>query len=403
MNPKQYATISMPPIFTNNKTDNKPDIVKIVNKIISDAIGTGVSDIHLEPSLEGFIVRYRVDGILRVIFEGDKGLYNYISARIKILALMETTGLPRPQEGNIKFHHGEGFVDLRVSIFPTSLGEAIVIRVLESKQYLGDFKILGFHDQQIKELNKIIKKPYGLILVTGPNGAGKSTTLFNLLNKLNNPEKSLVTLEDPVERKMDMVRQTDIDPKIDLTFAEGLRYLLRQDPDVIMVGEIRDSETARIAVQAAVTGHLVLATIHTNNAAGAIIRLINMGVEPFLLSSALKFVSGQRLARENCPFCKEEYDPPVELINILKTPSDIKFFHSTGCDKCNNRGILGRRGIHEILVITKAMQGLILTKPSDEQINKLAEKEGMVNLRSSALKKVYEGVISIEEAIRLTE
>jgi len=213
----------------------------------------------------------------------------------------------------------------------------------------------------------------------------------------------LVTLEDPVERKIEMVRQTNIDSNIGLTFAEGLRYLLRQDPDVIMVGEIRDKETAKIALEAAITGHLVLATIHTNNAAGAIVRLINMGIEPFLLSTALKFVSAQRLARHNCPSCKKEYDPPKELIRTLGAPDGIKFYHSEGCDKCNNKGMKGRRGIHELLLITKSIQDLILLKPTDEQINELAIKEGMMTLREAALQKVYKGEISIEEAIRLTE
>jgi type IV pilus assembly protein PilB len=340
---------------------------------------------------------------MTVVYEGDKTLYDFVLGRIKIMAEMETTGLPRPQEGNIKFKYQEGYVDLRVSVFPTCLGEAVVIRVLESEKFFGNYADLGFTADQVTTIDKIVKKPYGLILVTGPNGSGKSTTLFTILTKLNSPERSLVTLEDPVERKIEMVRQTNIDPNIGLTFAEGLRYLLRQDPDVIMVGEIRDKETAKIALEAAITGHLVLATIHTNNAAGAIVRLVNMGIEPFLLSTALKFVSAQRLARLNCPYCKKEYDPPRELIRVLGAPEGIKFFHSEGCEKCNNKGMKGRRGIHELLVITKTIQDLILLKPTDEQINELAIKEGMMTLREAALQKVYKGEISIEEAIRLTE
>lgn len=391
-------------IFDKPQIDeNKTDVIKVVDDVLHEAISASASDIHLEPALDGFQVRYRIDGILKVVFDGDKKLFGHIVARLKILATLETTGLPRPQEGNIKFAHNNESIDLRVSIFPTSLGEVVVIRILESKEYMSDFSHLGFTEKQAEELRKIIKRPYGLILVTGPNGVGKSTTLFNLLHKLNDPERSLVTLEDPVERKMEMVRQTDINPKIGLTFAEGLRYLLRQDPDVIMVGEIRDTETARIAVEAAITGHLVLATIHTNNAAGAIVRMINMGVEPFLLSSALKFVSSQRLARENCPHCKTEYEPPVELLNTLDVPHDIKFYHSTGCDKCNQSGKSGRKGIHEILVVTRAIQELIMQKPSDIEITKLAVEEGMMTLRRAALQKVFDGVISIEEAIRLTE
>lgn len=389
--------------FLKNKSNIKVDIITIVNDIIHNAIIEGASDIHIEPLKEDMVIRYRVDGILRVADRVDSSFYSFIVARVKVMSDIETTGRPRPLEGNIKFHHEDGDVDLRVSIFPTSMGESVVLRILESKKYFGSFVDLGFRDKQIKILEKIINKPYGLILVTGPNGSGKSTSLFTILDKLNAPEKSLVTLEDPVERKLDGVRQTEIDPDEGLTFAQGLRYLLRQDPDVIMVGEIRDKETARIAVQAAVTGHLVLATIHTNNAAGAIVRLINMGIEPFLLASALKFVSAQRLARVNCPNCKREYDPPKELIKFLNAPSDIKFYKSEGCDKCSKKGILGRRGMHELLVISKAIQGLILQKPSDEQINKMAIEDGMLTLREAALKMVYDGTISIEEALRLTE
>ena len=385
------------------QTNVKVDIVKIVEDIFGDAIEAGASDVHMEPTDEGMIVRYRVDGQLKVISEGDKTLREFIISRIKILADVETTGLPRPLEGNIKFDYRDGFVDLRVSIFPTSLGEAVVIRILESKKYFGDYTKLGFNEDQAKALDEIVSKPYGLVLVTGPNGSGKSTTLFTMLNKLNNPEKSLVTLEDPVERKIDMVRQTNINPEIGLTFASGLRYLLRQDPNIIMVGEIRDKETAQIAVESAITGHLVLATIHTNNAAGAIVRMINMGIEPFLLTTALKFVSAQRLARVSCEHCKAVYEPPEELITRLDAPRSIKFYRSSGCENCNGTGAKGREGIHEVLLITKRIQDLILQRPSDEQINKVAAEEGMTNLRTAALEKVYSGTISIEEALRLTE
>ena len=387
----------------NTRENIKIDIVKIVNDIFKQAIDLGASDIHIESTYAGRVIRYRIDGILKVISEGDKMLRDFIISRIKVMALLKTTGLPRPQEGNIKFKQGDIDVDMRISIFPTSSGECVVIRVLETDKYFGDFRELGLLDEQAKAIEKIIQQPYGLVLVTGPNGSGKSTTLFTILNHLNEPEKSLVTLEDPVERKIDMVRQTNINPDINLTFASGLRYLLRQDPDIIMVGEIRDKETAQIAVQAAITGHLVLATIHTNDAAGAVVRMINMGVEPFLLSSALKFVTAQRLARVNCPKCKKEYEPPLELLKRIDAPQSIKFYHSSGCDKCNNEGVKGRIGVHELIVVTRKIQDLTLLKPSDEQINKIAIDEGMTTLRQAALQKVYDGTISIEEAIRLTE
>lgn len=383
--------------------DHKVDVIKIVNDIFTESIHARASDIHIEPFQGGIIVRYRIDGVLRVVYEGDRETFDFIMARIKILADLDSTGLPRPQEGNIKFKIDKGHVDLRVSFFPTADGEVAVVRVLETRKEFSSYVDLGFNGEQAASLEKIIKKPYGLILVTGPNGSGKSTTLFTILNHLNDPEKSVVTLEDPVERKIDMVRQTNIDPRVGLTFAEGLRRLLRQDPDIIMVGEIRDRETANIAVQAAITGHLVLATIHTNNAAGAIVRLINMGIEPFLLATALKFVSAQRLARKNCPHCRNEYDPPAELLKTLDAPSGIKFYHSDGCEQCGDKGLLGREGIHEVLLITKKMQELILQRPSDEHINNLAISEGMTTLRKAALQKVYEGTITAEEALRLTE
>ncbi len=381
----------------------KIDVVKTVNNVFDDAISQGASDIHIEPLLNEVLVRYRMDGILRVIVKFDIELYDQIVSRIKIMSGMETTGLARPQEGNLKYENSEKSVDLRVSIFPTSSGENIVIRILESAQNFNDFSDIGFTPEQIKIVETIIKRPFGLILVTGPNGSGKSTTLFNILNKLNDTEKSLVTLEDPVERKVEMVRQTQIDHNIGLTFAEGLRFLLRQDPDVIMVGEIRDNETARIAVEAAVTGHLVLATIHTNNAAGAAVRLINMGVEPFLLATALKFVSAQRLARKNCPHCRKNYTPAPELFKLTGLPKNMNFFQSAGCQACNHRGVKGRLGIHEVLVINKAIHDLILSRPSDEQISALAQEQGMMNLRRVALSRVNEGLITIEEALRLTE
>lgn len=385
------------------KDGYKSDIIEIVDNILNEAINRRASDIHIEPLADGMVVRYRIDGILRVNLRGDLKLRESVIARIKIMAFLDTTGQARPQEGNIKYETDGRGVDLRVSIFPTCIGEAVVIRILESRDNFESYAELGFTPEQIKIIDSAIQKPYGLVLVTGPNSSGKSSTLFNIINKLNSPDRSLVTLEDPVERKMEMVRQTQINNEIGLTFAEGLRYLLRQDPDIIMVGEIRDKETAQIAVEAAITGHLVLATIHTNNAAGAVVRLINMGIEPFLLSSALRFISAQRLARMNCPHCKEKIEPTPELIAVLDAPEGMHFTKSKGCPECNNKGMLGRVGIHEVLLVNKTIANLILTRPSDEQINQLAIKEGMDTLRRVALRRVHEGLISLEEAIRLTE
>lgn len=379
------------------------DIIKTVDSIFTDALSKGASDIHIEPQNDKMIIRYRIDGNLKVVLSESLDLYDLILARIKIMADLETTGLPRAQEGNIKFSLGNDMVDMRLSILPTSYGENVVLRILEAAKRVENFEELGFSGKQISNLDSIITKPFGLILVTGTTGNGKSTTLFTILNKLNSPEKKLATLEDPVERKIEMVRQTQINPEVGLTFAEGLRCLLRQDPDIIMVGEIRDNETARIAVDAAVTGHLVLASIHTNNAAGAIIRLLNMGVEPFLLSSAIRFISCQRLARLNCHNCLEEIKPTAEMINALRAPENMKFYHSKGCDQCGQKGFKGRTGIHEVLVPSSEIRNLILSRPTDDQIIMQAEKEGMENLRKIALNKVNEGLITIEEALRITE
>lgn len=383
---------------------SQKDAINIVNDLFADAVREGASDIHFEPQRDKLIIRYRIDGSLNIIFRGTLHLYEKVLARIKVLAQMDMTGLPKPQEGNIRFvTEYDDAVDLRVSVFPVNFGECVVIRILEDKLNVENFANLGFTNEQINVIEKVIRKPYGLILVTGPTGAGKSTTIFSMLSKLNTPDKSIVTLEDPVERKIKMIRQTRVDPDRGLTFAEGLRRLMRQDPDVIMVGEIRDRETAKIAVQAAVTGSLVLATIHTNTAAGAIIRLINMGVEPFLLASSLKFISAQRLAKLNCQECLEEYIPPKALVDILDAPIGAKFHKSKGCEVCGQRGFKGRKAIHEVLVISKTIEEMILSKPSDDQIQTVAVREGMTTLRRGALEKVYEGKICIEEAIRLTE
>ena len=382
---------------------NDTNIADIVDRLFEDAISEQASDIHIEPQKQEAIIRYRVDGLMKVAHQLDLSIYLLIVSRIKILTELDTTGHPRPQEGKIKFRYIDRDVDLRVSIMPTSVGECIVIRILESVETFSNYSDLGMLDEQARIVNDVIKKPYGLILVTGSNGSGKSTTLFRILNNLNSPEKTIATLEDPVERRMDMLRQTQVDPDIGLTFAAGLRFLMRQDPNIIMVGEIRDKETAQIAVQAAVTGHLVFATIHTNNAAGAIIRLINMEVEPYLISTALKMVTAQRLAREICPDCKKIAEPPAELVKSLNLPKDIKFYEGTGCEKCNGKGFRGRQGIHEILMINRQIQDLILKNPSDSQINTIAKQSGMMSLREAALKKVATGVISLEEALRLTE
>lgn len=379
------------------------DVIKTVENIFTQAIEKDASDIHIELTEKEMIVRFRMDGFLKIMIREDPSIFEPITSRIKILAQLETTGIPKPQEGKIKFNNKGKNVDLRISVFPTSNGEAIVVRVLENLALFNNYENMGFTPEQAQIMEEEIRRSLGLILVTGPNGSGKSTTLVTSLNKINSPEKSIVTLEDPVERKINMVRQTQINPEIGLDFASGLHFLLRQDPDIIMVGEIRDKQTAQICVQAAITGHLVLATFHTNDAAGAIIRLLNMHVEPFLLVSTLRLITAQRLARMNCPDCKEEFVPPPELIKRIGAPAGMKYFKSKGCEKCEFRGTKGRVGIHEVLKIDKKMGDLILSNPSKDEINELAKTSGMLSLREAALLKVNEGLISLEEALRITE
>jgi type IV pilus assembly protein PilB len=380
------------------------DVTVFANRIIASAIELKASDIHFEPHRHGMGVRYRIDGSLREATEVPEKMMSHMVARIKVMAELSTTGLPRPQEGNIKFEYkGEWEVDLRVSVFPNSYGECIVMRVLESVKLYEDFRQLGFLDYQASIIEEVVKRPYGLVLVTGPTGSGKSTTLFTMLDRLNSIERSLVTLEDPVERQMEGVRQTQVNPDVGLTFASGLRYLLRQDSDIIMVGEIRDEETAKIAIQAAITGQLVFSTIHTNNAIGAIIRLLNMGIEPFLITSALQMVTAQRLARRNCKYCKEEYRPPKELLRRINAAPDAVFYRSTGCAECQFKGISGRFGLHEVLPVNRKIEDVILSNPSEEAISAVAREKGMATLHDVAMEKAYEGEISLEEVFRLIE
>jgi len=379
------------------------DVINLVNRIINNAIKEGASDIHIEPGKDKLIVRIRVNGILKVLFEIPKDLTKSLISRIKVMTELDTTGAPRPQEGSIKVQIADRDIDLRISIFPIIYGECVVMRILESINKYENFEDLGFSVEQAEMLEGVIHKPFGLILVTGPVGGGKSTTLFSILNKLNEPTKSLVTLEDPVERKMDHVRQTQINPEVGLTFASGLHFQLRQDVNVIMVGEIRDPETANIAIQAAMTGQLVLATIHANSAAGVIVRLLGMGIEPYLIVSALKLVTSQRLARINCPHCRRETVPPLSVLHKMGVSQGTKFFNSNGCDKCGGKGVVGRFGIHEVLRVSDRIKEAIYENYSESKIVEIAKSEGMALMKDIVLQRAEEGTISLEEAMRLAE
>lgn len=382
-------------------------IIQLVNMLIVQGVKDRASDIHIEPNEKGLLIRFRIDGMLH----DNRILPNRIKAaiisRVKILAKMDITERRLPQDGRFQVKFGIREVDLRVSTIPTVFGEKVVLRILDKSKGLIKLKNLGFLAEQLDQFKSIILKSYGIILLTGPTGSGKTTTLYAALNKVNSNEKNIITVEDPVEYKLNRVNQIQILPKIDLTFANALRSILRQDPDVIMVGEIRDTETAQIAVQAALTGHLVFSTLHTNDAASALTRLLDMGIEPFLISSSVIGVIAQRLVRVICEKCKEEYVPSEDILYGLKikdrlnNDSKIKLYRGKGCSFCKNTGYYGRTSIYELIVLDEEIKSLIVTKASSNVINNLAIKNGMKTLKDSGMEKALQGITTIEEVLRV--
>ncbi|MGE0268658.1 MAG: GspE/PulE family protein [Candidatus Omnitrophota bacterium] len=358
----------------------EPPVIKLVNMTIMQAVSEGVSDIHIEPDEDALKVRYRVDGVLSEQSDFPRHLQSAIISRIKILSNMNIAERRKPQDGRFQLQIGRRQIDIRVSCMPTIYGENIVMRLLDQGSMLLHLKETGFQKEVLEKYIKLLYQPNGIILVTGPTGSGKTTTLYASLNEINTPEKNIVTIEDPVEYRLKGIRQIQINPSVDLTFATGLRSILRQDPDIIMVGEIRDLETAEIAVQAALTGHLVLATLHTNNAAGAVARLIDMGIEPFLISSSLTGVLAQRLVRRICQDCSGK-----------------------GCPKCHQSGYKTRTGIYELMRVTDPLRQLIIKKASSEDINQEAVNSGMITLREDGMKKVDQGITTREEILRVTQ
>lgn len=382
-------------------------IIQLVNMLIVQGVKDRASDIHMEPNERGLLIRFRIDGMLhdnRILPHKIKAA---IISRVKILAKMDIAERRLPQDGRFQVKFGIREVDLRVSTIPTVFGEKVVLRILDKSKGLIELKNLGFLAEQLDQFKSIILKSCGIILLTGPTGSGKTTTLYAALNKVNSNEKNIITVEDPVEYKLNRVNQIQILPKIDLTFANALRSILRQDPDVIMVGEIRDSETAQIAVQAALTGHLVFSTLHTNDAASALTRLLDMGIEPFLISSSVIGVIAQRLVRVICEKCKEEYVPSEDVLYGLKikdrlnNDSKIKLYRGKGCSFCKNTGYYGRISIYELIVLDEEIKSLIVTKASSNVINNLAIKNGMKTLKDSGMEKVLQGITTIEEVLRV--
>ncbi|MFH0790904.1 MAG: ATPase, T2SS/T4P/T4SS family, partial [Candidatus Omnitrophota bacterium] len=391
-----------------DKIIGETPLVKLVDIIVTQAVKERASDIHIESNEKILRIRYRIDGVLRETFKAPKHLQAAIISRIKVMAGMNIAEKHISQDGHIQIKKDNKIIDFRVATFPTIYGESIVLRLLYRGGILFGLSELGFEPEMLKIFKDAVKHPHGLILTTGPTGCGKTTTLYAALNTINSLEKKILTIEDPVEYGLDMVNQSQINLKAGITFASGLRAILRQDPDVIMVGEIRDQETARIAIQAALTGHLVFSSLHTNDAIGTITRLIDMGVEPFLVSSTLLCALGQRLIRLLCPRCKESYEPTPEEIEKLNLKSlsggkELKLYKAKGCKSCAQTGYWGRSGIYELMVADETMKELISAKASSHMIKKAAEAAGMITLRKAGLKKVLAGQTTLLEVMRVTQ
>jgi len=381
-------------------------VVKVINLIIMQAIKDKASDIHIEPAEDLVRVRFRIDGILHETSVIPKNLQSIVASRIKILAKMDIAESRKPQDGRIEFRVEKKVLDLRVSSFPTIHGENIVMRILDKTSVVLGLEDLGFSKGDLAKYERLIRSAYGIILVTGPTGSGKTTTLYSSLSTVNSMEKNIITIEDPVEYELPLIRQTQVNVKAGITFATGLRSILRQDPNIIMVGEIRDKETADIAIQASLTGHLVLSTLHTNDAPSAITRLTEMGIEPFLVSSSVIAILAQRLVRKICPTCKEKYSPSPDVLKNLALPKetkDLTFYKGKGCDACKGTGYRGRIAIYELLDVTEEIRKLIVRKASAEEIKKRAMEEGMRPLREDGLDKIRQGITTVEEVLRVTE
>lgn len=385
------------------KESEKPPIVKLVELMLTQALKKRASDIHIEPEVDCLRIRYRIDGALHDIFKLPKINQNAVLARIKIISNLDITENRLPQDGRFKVRFEGREIDFRVSALPTTFGQKFVLRLLDKTNLSIGLDQLGFSEKPKETFQKAIAKPFGMILVTGPTGSGKSTTLYSVLNQLNTPTRNIITIEDPVEYEIEGITQLQVKPEIGLNFASGLRALLRQSPDVILIGEIRDSETADIAVKASLTGQLLLSTLHTNDALSSITRLIDMGVEPFLVSSSLIMLCAQRLCRKLCLKCRKPIEIPSDFLGKIGFKEKAMFFTSQGCTYCSNTGFHGRVAILETILIDDTMREMIISKKSLDEIKKYAtEKCNMKTLREDAFMKVKDGVTSLEEALRVT-
>lgn len=389
---------------------------ELIENVLAAGLGLDSSDIHLEPEPQGVKVRYRIDGVLQDITVLSSDLHHQIISRIKILSKLKLNVTAMPQDGSFSLEYNQSPVDIRVSILPSAFGESVVMRILRQDKGALRFEDLGIVGTPFDRLEQELQKPNGMVLTTGPTGSGKTTTLYAILNKLNEPGVKIITLEDPVEYKIAGITQTPIDASAGLTFAAGLRAILRQDPDIVMVGEMRDLETAETAAQAALTGHIVLSTLHTNDAASALPRLLDLGVKPFILAPAINAIIAQRLVRKICQFCKQEDHLDKKILGrvemILKTippqakvklPKDLKFYHSLGCPKCNGLGYKGRVGVYEIFTMNEKIENLIQKQASTSEIRNQAIQDGMLTMAQDGLIKALAGITDAAEVFRVTE
>ena len=395
------------PIDILDASEDDAPVIKFVNSVIFRAVKEKASDIHIEPFEKEMLIRFRIDGVLVDILRQPKRAHAAISSRIKVMASLDIAEKRLPQDGRIKIKLAGKDIDLRLSTVPTAHGERVVMRILEQTNQVLELQNLGFSGDSLMHLDALLKKKYGIILVTGPTGHGKSTSLSAMLTKLNNPERCIITVEDPVEYQIQGVNQIQVNSKIDLTFARALRSILRQNPDVIMIGEIRDKETAEIAVNASLTGHLVLSTLHTNDASGAPTRLLDMGVEPFLVGSSLLGIVAQRLIRKVCTKCRKEYTPnDIELQELGVEREQVRGYHfykAQGCPSCSESGYSGRTVVHELMLVDDEIRQMIVKAMDSNSIKKKAVEKGMRTLREDGIAKVAQGITTIEELLRATQ
>jgi general secretion pathway protein E len=387
-------------------SDEAP-VIKLVNLILFQAVKERASDIHIEPFQKELKVRYRIDGILYQRLDPPKRYQSAMVSRLKVMAKLDIAEKRLPQDGRIPIKIADKDIDIRVSIIPTTFGERVVLRLLDKQSLLLGMGEIGLSPDKHQTLQDLISRSNGILLVTGPTGSGKTTTLYAALSQINSPDKNIITIEDPVEYQLLGIGQIQVNPKIGLTFAHGLRSVLRHDPDVILVGEIRDAETAEIAIQAALTGHLVFSTLHTNNAASAATRLVDMEIEPFLVASVVRAIVAQRLIRVICSECKEGYVPEPEMLKEVGiTPEQLKggkVYRGKGCPACSGTGYRGRTGIYEILLVSETIRQLIMKKADSVSIGRQAVEEGMKTLREDGARKITEGITALEEVLRVTQ